>query len=134
MNGKAILRGAGAVAAVVLVVILLKAVRLSPTDVFVRQDNFHFDTPFGGMNLGDQSSLFHPLLLMHILSVPALWHLCRRAGYSSWFSLAALIPLANVLLLYFLAFAEWPNQPRDERPLGPAGEVKPSGPSNDIRV
>ena len=27
-----------------------------------------------------------------------------------------LIPLANVLLLYFLAFAEWPNQARDDRP------------------
>lgn len=133
-----IVRGASAVFAAALVIAVLKIVGLSPETVF--SSTREIDTPLGHIHVGE-SQWFSPLLLMHILAVPALWHLCRRAGYSSWFSLAMLIPLANVLLLYFLAFAEWPTQPRDERTLGssrtrlpPADEQPPRRSSDDIRV
>jgi hypothetical protein len=132
-----------AVIVVLLVIILLKAVSLTPNQVLIRDGHWHIDIGFTKIELGsDRDSWFNPLLLVHVLTVPAAWHLCRRAGYSSWFSLAMLIPLANVLLLYFLAFAEWPTQTRDDRPIGSsrggAGLTEekppPNWPSDDIRV
>src|SRR6266404_1855043 len=82
---------------------------LAPDDVFTPRNSTSVGTPFGEYHVGsDAHSWFRPLLLTHILCVPAMWWLCRRSGYSGWFSLAMLVPLANVLLLYFLAFAVWP--------------------------
>jgi hypothetical protein len=133
-----IVRGVAAVFAAALVIAVLKIVGLSPETVF--SSTREIDSPLGNIRVGE-NQWFNPLLLMHILAVPALWHLCRRAGYSSWFSLAMLIPLANVMLLYFLAFAEWPAHPREERTLGssptrlpPADEPPPRRSSDDIRV
>jgi hypothetical protein len=64
----------------------------------------------------------------------AMWRLCSRLGYSSWFSLAMLVPLANILLLYFLAFADWPAGPRPiVRPLGSGnGPLAGALPAEDV--
>jgi hypothetical protein len=101
-----------AVLAVLAVVVVLKLFRLAPDDVFAPPEHgggASVSTPFGSFHLGDEErAWFRPLLLIHILSVPALWRLCERLGYSGWFGLAMLVPLANVLLLYFLAFSDWP--------------------------
>ncbi len=105
-----VLRAAALVLAVAGVVVGLKLFGLAP-DVFTPQtgDRVSLTTPFGDFRAGDQGhSWFRPLLLTHILSVPALWRLCQRLGFSGWFSLAMLVPLANILLLYFLAFTAWP--------------------------
>ena len=32
----------------------------------------------------------------------------KKAGYSAWLGLLLFIPLVNLILLYVLAFAEWP--------------------------
>ncbi len=48
------------------------------------------------------------LLGLPIILVP-VWMICRKAGFSGWLSLLVLIPLINLLLLYFLAFADWPS-------------------------
>ena len=37
------------------------------------------------------------------------WSIFPKAGYSKWLSLLMAIPLVNVFLLYFLAFAKWPS-------------------------
>jgi hypothetical protein len=34
--------------------------------------------------------------------------ICRRAGFSPWLGLWAIVPIANIVLLWFLALAEWP--------------------------
>ena len=34
--------------------------------------------------------------------------ICRRAGFSSWLGVLAVVPIANVLLLWYLAYAAWP--------------------------
>jgi len=47
-----------------------------------------------------------------IVFVVPLWRVCERLGFPPWISLAAVVPLANVVLLYFLAFAEWPSERR----------------------
>jgi hypothetical protein len=111
--GNPIVRGVLAGVAVVLVVLGLKLFGLSPDDVFFPRSETQVSTPFGSWSVSSERSFWlRPLLLAHILSVPALWRLCSRLGYTGWFSLAMLVPLANILLLYFLAFAEWPTGQR----------------------
>jgi hypothetical protein len=34
--------------------------------------------------------------------------ICRRAGFSPWLGVLAIVPIANIVLLWFLALAEWP--------------------------
>jgi uncharacterized protein (DUF983 family) len=56
---------------------------------------------------------------LHLLVVAALivipfFQIFTKAGYSGWLSLLMLLPLANVLALYVLAFSDWPAL-RDRR-------------------
>jgi hypothetical protein len=62
---------------------------------------------------------FEVLLLfaMPIVIVWPTWRICRKAGFPGAISLLCLIPLANLFLLYFLAFAEWPAVRRQKEPL-----------------
>ncbi len=46
--------------------------------------------------------------LFTFLFVLPFWKIFSKAGYSPWLSLIVLVPLANILLLFFLAFSEWP--------------------------
>ena len=58
------------------------------------------------------------LLYAAVVVVPATM-VCRKAGFSPWLGLLAIVPFANILLLWYLAVARWPNQP--ERGLAPGG-------------
>ena len=57
---------------------------------------------------------FPELLVVLVLSAMALiivWpamRICRRVGLSPWLGILAIVPVANVLFVWFLAFAEWP--------------------------
>jgi hypothetical protein len=42
-----------------------------------------------------------------VVVVPAA-RICGRLGYSQWIGLLAAVPLANVVLLWYVAFAQWP--------------------------
>jgi hypothetical protein len=49
-----------------------------------------------------------------ILPLAVVWpamRICRRAGFSQWLGLLIVVPLANVLLLWFVAFSDWPALP-----------------------
>jgi len=50
-----------------------------------------------------------------ILGVIPFWFICKKAGYSPQLSLLNLVPfcLGTLVLVYFLAFADWktPNRP-----------------------
>ena len=35
--------------------------------------------------------------------------ICRRMGFSPWLGILAGVPLANVVLLWFLALSQWPK-------------------------
>ncbi|MDM8351165.1 hypothetical protein P8H27_19995 [Pseudomonas sp. sp1636] len=42
----------------------------------------------------------------------------KKAGYSQWLGLLMILPIVNLVLLYFLAFSTWPydkahHSPRD---------------------
>lgn len=45
---------------------------------------------------------------MAVLGIVPFWMICSKAGFPGWLSLAILIPMLNLFLLFFLAFAEWP--------------------------
>jgi hypothetical protein len=34
--------------------------------------------------------------------------ICRRAGFFPWLGGLAIVPIANIVLLWFLAIAKWP--------------------------
>ncbi len=51
---------------------------------------------------------FWMLLISAIVLLP-FWRICTKAGYSGWLSLLVLIPMVNVVFVYFLGFSEWPS-------------------------
>lgn len=48
------------------------------------------------------------MLVIAIVAVIPVWRICQRAGYPGWLGLLILIPMVNLALLYFIAFANWP--------------------------
>jgi hypothetical protein len=49
-------------------------------------------------------------LIFMILIIPPFWSLFSKAGYSKWLSLIMVVPIVNIVMLYFLAFSTWPSQ------------------------
>lgn len=49
------------------------------------------------------------MLVVAVVVVIPVWRICRRTGYPGWLGILILIPVANLLFLYFLAFADWPT-------------------------
>ena len=52
------------------------------------------------------------MLMVAVLVIVPVWKICTKAGYSGWLSLLALVPLVNLVMLYILAFSEWPLERR----------------------
>ena len=50
------------------------------------------------------------LLLLLVLTFLAYLtaRIAKKAGYSSWWCLAMLIPLVNLVLVWVFAFSDWP--------------------------
>jgi hypothetical protein len=54
-----------------------------------------------------------PFELILVLALPVLivwpaWRICSKAGFPGALGLLIVVPLLNLALLFFLAFAEWP--------------------------
>jgi hypothetical protein len=49
------------------------------------------------------------IVAMALLVVWPAGRICRRLGFSPWLGVLAVIPLANLLLLWFVALAKWPR-------------------------
>mgnify|MGYP006430841929 FL=1 len=60
----------------------------------------------GGMHAG---GILWMLIMGSILVIP-FWKLSMRAGYPGPLGLLILIPLVNLVFLYFLAFSTWPSE------------------------
>ena len=56
----------------------------------------------------------HPIMMLLVAALAILpaWRICSKAGYPGWLALLFLLPIANLVLLYFLAFSEWPLERR----------------------
>jgi len=51
---------------------------------------------------------FMMVVFAAIIVIP-FWFILSKAGYSKWLSFLMVVPILNVILLYFLAFSNWPN-------------------------
>lgn len=49
-------------------------------------------------------------LIMVVLIVLPFWFIFLKAGYSKWLGLLMVVPIVNIVMLYFLAFSTWPSQ------------------------
>lgn len=49
------------------------------------------------------------MLAIAALVVIPVWRICQRTGYPGWMGVLILIPMVNIVLLYFIAFANWPT-------------------------
>jgi hypothetical protein len=59
---------------------------------------------------------FGPLMMVFFsaLIILPFCFIFKKAGYSSWLGLLMVVPIVNLVLLYFLAFSEWPKGPSRE--------------------
>ena len=56
-------------------------------------------------------------LMFAILPVIAFWKICKRAGFNGALGLLILLPIANIILPLYVAFAKWPalnDKPKQE--------------------
>ena len=49
-------------------------------------------------------------LIMAVLIILPFWFIFSKAGHSKWLSQLMVVPVVNIVMLYFLAFSTWPNQ------------------------
>jgi hypothetical protein len=56
------------------------------------------------------AGLLAVFVFLPVLLIP-YWRIFSRAGFSGWLSLLILVPLANLIVLYYIAFADWKRPP-----------------------
>jgi hypothetical protein len=49
-----------------------------------------------------------------LFTVVPFWFIFRKAGYHPALSLLMMIPFANIIMKFFLAFADWPSLKKTE--------------------
>jgi uncharacterized membrane protein YhaH (DUF805 family) len=55
-----------------------------------------------------QTAQLLPLLLISALTLWLSVRILRKAGYSGWWSLLAMVPVANIAMIWAFAFSDWP--------------------------
>lgn len=55
------------------------------------------------------------LIAAAIIAFP-FWRICEKAGYPGVLGLLALVPVINVIFIYWFALTEWPNARPTDRP------------------
>ncbi len=53
--------------------------------------------------------LFIVVLFAIVFLLIPYWRIFRKAGFPPALSLLMILPLVNVVMIYYLAFAEWPS-------------------------
>jgi hypothetical protein len=48
------------------------------------------------------------IILGALITVIPFWKICAKAGFPGALSLLMLVPIANVILPFYIAFADWP--------------------------
>jgi hypothetical protein len=54
-----------------------------------------------------------------LITIVPYWIIFRKAGFSPWLAILMFLPLLNILLLYYIALAQWKVIP--VAPVYPAG-------------
>ena len=61
------------------------------------------------------------LVMTVVLTVVPFWMICKKAGFPGPLALLMLVPVANLVLPFYIAFANWPAlRQRDYRPVQPS--------------
>ena len=55
----------------------------------------------------DAIGIIFGIVILAVIIVP-YWQIWKRTGHSGWLSLLMIVPLANIISLYVLAFKRWP--------------------------
>jgi hypothetical protein len=53
------------------------------------------------------------LPIVVLLNVLPFWMICKKAGFPPALSLLMVVPIANVVLPFYIGFAEWPAHRQD---------------------
>lgn len=48
------------------------------------------------------------MAVVAFLAVWPVWRILSKAGYPGWLGISLFIPLVNFVILFYLAFTEWP--------------------------
>jgi hypothetical protein len=62
----------------------------------------------GPIGLPELLAIGFALVFGGIVVILPFWMIFSKAGFSGWMSLTQIIPIVNVIALFYLAFAEWP--------------------------
>lgn len=55
------------------------------------------------------------MLLGAVVIVFPFWKIFVKAGFSGWLGLLMIIPMINLIVLYVLAFSDWPSSRRADK-------------------
>jgi hypothetical protein len=47
-------------------------------------------------------------IIFAVIAVVPFWRICTRVGHSPALSLMMVLPLVNLIFIYYLAFGDWP--------------------------
>jgi len=66
--------------------------------------------------MGNLLQPWHVILLLLVpamiaIAIVPLWMIAKRAGLPPAISLLTVIPIIGLIVMYYIAFAEWPNVP-----------------------
>ena len=59
------------------------------------------------MGIPELAVIVMTVVMVALAVVPAA-RICGKAGFPMWLGILAIVPVANVVLAFFLAFAKWP--------------------------
>lgn len=62
------------------------------------------------------------LIISLLIVVVPMWRITSRAGFPAVLSLLVIVPVANLIFLWVLAFAEWPAEQLRSTPIAGPGE------------
>jgi hypothetical protein len=74
------------------------------------------DKTLGPIGFPELLAIGFAMMFGGILVLLPFWMIFSKAGFSGWMSLTQLIPIVNVVALFYLAFAEWPVHRELHRP------------------
>ncbi len=63
---------------------------------------------YGPIGIPELIVVIYILVMALVVAWPAA-RICRRLGFSPWLGVLAVIPVANVVLLWFVALSQWPK-------------------------
>jgi hypothetical protein len=74
----------------------------------IKGEKMNSETPHFLLLILPLIAMIVAFLVTVFLVILPLWRICKKAGFHGALSLLMLVPLGNICLLFFLAFAEWP--------------------------